>query len=197
MKRSQLAELHYITPILNVPSILRRGILSKNRSSALNPESIALPGVQSTRDRKIVPGGLPLHDYANLYFCARNPMMYKRQERHLEICVLRVSTEVLDLQNVVIADSNAASSYAAFWSSPAGLQRINEEWIFAEYWTDSNQIMQWRKAAAKCGEVLVPNRIVAAMIFGAYVSCAQARDALIAVEFPLPIEVDAHLFFRR
>jgi hypothetical protein len=196
VKRSHLKELHYITPIKNIPSILKRGILCKNKTKNLNPASIAMQEVQDTRAKKSVPGGLPLHDYANLYFCARNPMMSKRRAMHSEICVLRVSTDVLDLPNVVVADSNAASKYTAFWPSPSGLSKVDEEWVFAEWWTDADQLTQWRKTAAKCAEVLVPGGVVPKMLIGTYVSCPESRDALLAAGFTLPVTIDAHLFFR-
>jgi len=197
VNRSELKELHYITPIANVPSILKHGILSKNRAKPFRPASIAMQEIQDARDRKSVPGGLALHDYANLYFCARNPMMYKRQAQHLEICVLRLSTDVLDLPNVVIADGNAASQYTAFWPSPSGLSKVNSEWVFAEYWTDPNQITRWRKAAAKCAEVLIPHRVRADSITGAYVSTERSRATLGDQGFTRAIAVDAHLFFFR
>lgn len=196
MKHSDLQELHYITPIANVKSIMSRGILCKTKASRLNPVSIALEEVQDTRAKKAVPGGLPLHSYANLYFCARNPMMFKRRGQHGDICVLKVSTEVLDLRDVVIADGNAASKYTAFWPSPSGLAKVNGEWVFAEYWTDQDQITYWRKASAKCSEVLVPDTVPARMVMGASVSCEDARQKLLDIGFARPIAVDAHLFFR-
>lgn len=149
MKRSELSELHYITPIENIPSILNHGILCKNRARSFGPASIAMAEIQDTRASKSVPGGLPLHDYANLYLCARNPMMSKRRGMHMEICVLRINTDVLDLEGVVISDGNAASKYTAFWASPSGLARVDRDRVFAEYWTDPDQITYWRKASAK------------------------------------------------
>ena len=110
MNVSDLTELHYITPIANVPSILKLGILS-NREIArrrVKASSIALPGVQERRDSKVVPGAKPLHEYVNLYICARNPMMYLRRAQHQDLCVLQISPAVLDLPNIVIADGNAA-----------------------------------------------------------------------------------------
>lgn len=196
MQRSHLRELHYITLIKNIPSILKHGILCKNKTKNLDADSIAMQQIQDTRANKSVPGGLPLHDYANLYFCARNPMMSKRRAMHSEICVLQVSTDVLDLPKVVVADSNAASRYTAFWPSPSGLSKVDEEWVFAEWWTDADQITQWRKAAAKCAEVLVPDGVAPKMLVGAYVSCPESRDALRASGFTLAVTIDTHLFFR-
>src|SRR2546423_13479969 len=111
MTREELQELGYIVPIATVSSILRRGILSHRRAANVAHESIALEGVQDRRASVIVPRGRPLHEYANLYICARNPMLLRRHELHVQICVLRVRSDVLDIPNVVVTDSNAASKY--------------------------------------------------------------------------------------
>jgi hypothetical protein len=123
--RSDLSELHYITPTANVPSILQHGILSFGRAQSLGPASVAMKPVQNRRAGKRVPGGRPLHDYANLYICARNPMLFVRSSQHQTLCVLAVRTDVLDLPGVVIADGNAASNYTAFWPSPEGLRKVD------------------------------------------------------------------------
>ena len=66
MERSNLTELHYITPISNVASILDRGILSHDSTAQVDPDSIADKSVQARRSRVPVLGGAKLHDYANL-----------------------------------------------------------------------------------------------------------------------------------
>lgn len=196
MKRSELVELHYITTISNMPSIIKNGILSHRSAERLSHTSVAMTEIQDIRAKKIVPGGRPLHWYANLYFCARNPMLYKRKDLHAGLCVLRIKTDVLDLPGVVIADGNAASEYTGFWSSPAGLDKVNKDMVFAEYWTDEDQITAWQKKRVKCAEVLVLDRVDARFIFGAYVSCAEAQHALQTTEPRLSVTIDAHLFFR-
>lgn len=75
MTRADVTELHYITAIANVPSILENGILSHALAQAIPYESIAERGVQDRREAKAVPGGRTLHEYANLYFDAHNPML--------------------------------------------------------------------------------------------------------------------------
>jgi hypothetical protein len=157
--RSDLSELHYIAAISNVPSIMARGILSFRQTMAIRHVSVAMLEVQRIRAKRAIPGGRPLHDYVNLYLCATNPMLYRRRDRHAELCVLRVSTEVLDLPGVVIADGNAASKYTAFWPSPLGLGKIDSSLVFAEYWTDADQIAGWHKKRVKCAEVLVPDSV--------------------------------------
>src|SRR6185437_7286091 len=102
MTRAELDELGYIVPIATVPSILQRGILSHRRAEKIGHQSIALQDVQERRSRVVVPNGRPLHEYVNLYICPRNPMLFKRKDEHEELCVLRVSTNVLDLPNAVV-----------------------------------------------------------------------------------------------
>ena len=195
LKRSELEELHYITPLGNIPSILKNGIVCHLIASKFSPESVAMQEIQAIRAHKDVPGGLALHQYANLYFCARNPMMRKRSALHSGLCVLKISPDVLDLADVVVADGNAASKYTAFWPVSTGLSKIDYEMVFAEWWTDFDRIIQWRKTNAKCAEVLIPNRVAADYIKGAYVSNKTSQQQLIGLGFDLPITVDPHLFF--
>jgi hypothetical protein len=196
MQRSELAELHYITPIANLPSIFRLGILSHNRAKRVDHQSVAMNEIQDRRAKVTVPGGRKLHEYVNLYICARNPMMYKRQAQFKELCVLKVSPNVIDLPGVVVCDRNASSEYAIFKPAPGGLALVNKEWTFAEYWTDPDQITEWQKKAAKCAEVLVPDKVLPHFITGAYVACREAQATLNGLVRGVAVEMNSHLFFR-
>ncbi len=55
MDLQDLAELHYITPIINVPSICAHGILSHNNAQRVQHDSVALQDVQNKRSQKRVP----------------------------------------------------------------------------------------------------------------------------------------------
>lgn len=120
-------------------------------------------------------------------------MLYLR--RHENICVLKISPDVLDLPGVVIADSNAGSDYVRFAAAPAGLRIVDRIRTFAEYWTDNDPIEQWRKKAAKCAEVLVPDCVAPRFLRGIYVSSENARTEVAAMISTLTISVDRHLFF--
>jgi hypothetical protein len=196
MNRQDVTELRYITPIANVASILLHGLLSHHRAKTVSHRSVAMEQIQQKRRQKCVPGGRPLHDYVNLCFHARNPMLYKLRGEHETLCGLRVSAEVLDLPGVIITDGNAASKWTRFDPSPDGLERLSRDEVFAEWWTDPNPIEKWEKARKRCAEVLVPDRVDAAWIRGAYVSCESARQKLMAAGFRLPIAIDGPLFFR-
>jgi hypothetical protein len=158
--------------------------------------SVALAEVQERRESKVIPGAKPLHEYVNLYICARNPMMYLRRSQHEALCVLQINPGVLSLPGVVIADGNAASGPTAFWRSPSGLSKVDKDTVFAEWWTDPDPFVLWENRRVKCAEVLVPDRLDARFITGAYVSCAVAESDLRTIAPGISIIVDPHMFFR-
>ena len=155
----KLKEFQNITPIGNMPSILEHGILSHAQASKLPHLSVALQEVQDKRDVKQIPGGMLLHEYANVYFHARNPMMSRRRNEASTLCVLRVSVEILDIPGAVITDQNAVSNYVKF-STPDRLQFMDLDYVFALNWKHpEDQIEEWRHSSAKCAEALVPQKI--------------------------------------
>jgi hypothetical protein len=196
MERHEIDELHYITPLDNISSILSNGILCYERSQKIKSVSVAMGVIQEKRERKVVPNGLPLHKYANLYFHARNPMLYRLQSQHGNLCVLRIDIEVLDLPNVVISDMNASSDYVAFFPSPEGLAYIDRELVFAEYWTDDIPFVYYRKKSIKCAEVLVPEKIPPNFIFGMYVSCEESYKKALGMNLHFSVSINSHLFFQ-
>ena len=196
MNRDDLKELHYITTIRNVPPILSKGILSHKLAKKINHNSVAMEVIQERRKNKIVPGGRPLQDYVNLYIYARNPMLYVLQSRHVDLCILRVSIEILDLPGVIITDRNASSDYARFAPAPKGLFIVDKDLTFAEYWTHPDPFEAMRRKSAKCAEVLVPDRIDPDLITGAYVSCQEANATFEALRVDIPVTINSYLFFK-
>lgn len=191
----KLAEFQNITPLVNIPSILQYGILSHAQASKLPHQSVALQEVQDKRDQKQIPGGLALHEYANVYFHARNPMMSRKRSEAHTLCVLRVSTEILKIPGAVITDQNAVSKYVKF-SAPDRLKFMDLDYVFAANWKYPNdQIEEWRHSSAKCAEALIPKRIPPDYLLGAYVVNDAVRVELEALGFALPIEIHRDLFF--
>jgi len=182
-------------PLENIPSVLRLGILSNERATKLPHCSVALEVVQERRDSKQIPGGLKLHQYANLYFHARNPMLYKRKERAAELCVLRVSTEVRHLRGVVISDRNASSDYARFLH-PSQAELLDYNAIFAMDWRHTDQFAYFDRKSKKCAEVLVPHVVEPRFLTGAYVVDSAVASQLKEAAFDLPIKIDSSMFFR-
>jgi len=197
VKIEEISELHYITPMTNVLSILQHGILSHNRAAKLKHDDISMREIQDVRAKKRVPGGLALHDYANLYFNSRNKMMAKKRPEHDRLCVLRVSTEALNIPEAVIADENASSKYALFLPSPRGLQKLNHDEVFVHSWKcPDDQIREWRLGSVVCAELLVPHVVPRRLILGAYVLDGVARTRFTAIESNLECVVNADIFLR-
>jgi hypothetical protein len=203
MTRAEVRELHFITHVDNVPSILEHGILSNHGVARLGVRhtSVAMAEVQSRR-RKQVPGGRLLHDYANLYLNARNPMMYRKTRIDgilpAQLVVLRVDPRALDLPNAVIADKNASSDYVMFSPSPDGLATLAADLVYTESWNSDDPIEKMRRKSAICAEVLVPNSVAPNLIVGVYVSCAETAGVVQACARPgarLDIAINPHIFF--
>jgi hypothetical protein len=201
MNRSDVKELYYITHIDNLKSIFQYGILCHLKAEKILYKSIADPEIQKRRNKVVIPGGKrKLHDYANLYFNARNPMMFKRKDIHKELAVLRIDSAILDEPDVVISNGNASSGYVGFYASPEGLRYLDRDLIFAEYWTDSNPIIAYRRKFAICAEVLVPDSIAPRVITGIYVSCEDTYQKVVELLKSLPfsgkILINPNLFFQ-
>lgn len=191
----KITEFQCIMPLGNIPSVLVHGILSHQRAAKVGHQSVAMEEVQDRRDVKQVPGGLKLHQYANLYFHARNPMLFKRKDEAEELCVLRVSTEVRKLDGVVFSDCNASSDYVRFFA-PERWRLLNLEAIYAPDWRHPDDpIAYLRHKSQKCAEVLVPHQVVPDYLLGAYVVSEAAAAKLTALGFSLPVTIEPDLFF--
>jgi hypothetical protein len=191
----RVTEFQCIMPLENIPSVLKHGILSNERAAKISHCSVAMIEVQERRDSKHVPGGLKLHQYANLYFHARNPMLFKRKEEAANLCVLRISPEVRHIDGVVITDRNASSDYVRFLH-PSQDALLNYDAIFAEDWRHPNdQITFLRHRSQKCAEVLVPHCVESKFLVGAYIVNEATAAKLKSLVFSLPITVDCKMFF--
>lgn len=193
----RVTELHCIMPIANAASVMAHGILSHERAAKLPHRSVALQPVQDRRDRTQVPGGLRLHQYANLYFHARNPMLYLRKAEASDLCVLAVSTQAFDEPGVVITDCNAASDYARCLA-PSQWQLLDFDDIYAVDWRHPDDPSRYfQHKSRKCAEVLVPHCVPSRLLRGAYVMNGQVAARLQAAGFTLPVTVDPVLFFQQ
>jgi len=195
MKLDEVEQLFYLTHIDNLDSIMKKGILSHSKVQNMPHKRIDMFEIQERRRIKRVSGGEKLHDYANLYFSARNPMLYKRKDEHKDICVLRISKEVLKISGVVVTTGNAASDYTSFNPPESGIEKLDRKLIFAKKWTDDDPIVGCKKRTAKCAEILVPHYVPSSLIFGAYVSCKENQETLAKAYPSLQIELNLVVFF--
>lgn len=191
----RVERLHCIMPIANLALVMEHGILSYDDAAKLLHRSVAMQPVQDLREAKSVPQGLRLHRYANLYFDARNPMMFKRRQEAPAICILAVSRKVLRLDGVVVTDRNAASPYARFLH-PNQCHEINFDDVFATDWRHPGDPVRYHQhKLRKCAEVLVAHRVAPNLIQGAYV-LDETAQAMVEAQTPgLPTKSVRDMFF--
>ncbi len=197
MERADVKELYYISHIANIPSILEHGILSHNLSEKLPHDSIAMEEIQDRRKNKTIPGTKKkLHDYANLYFDAHNPMLSRRRSQNDEICILCIDSYVLDLPDIIISDRNAASNWARFYNCVEGLKALDQEKLYSRFWTNArDQYEAWELKSIKCAEVLVPDKVEPKYITGAFVANQTATDAFKELKCGLTVRIKSGIFF--
>jgi hypothetical protein len=122
-------------------------------------------------------------------------MLFKRLAEAQNLCVLRVSTQVLELEGTVISDQNAASDYVRFLH-PKQWRVLDFDAIYAMDWRHPNDpAAYFRHRSQKCAEVLVPHLAEPKFITGAYVLDETTRSRVEALRLALPITANRVLFF--
>lgn len=230
IKKDSIQECYYLTHIENISSILQRGILSHRRVSKLQARTscmdISNQEVQERRDRKVVQRvdenkkPLNLHRFVNLYLNPNNAMISAiYQSRGIpskDLCVLRISKEILNRGDVILTNQNAATDMARFY--PSTNFHLDEDYTFCLSsqtavgykdvqhlslfkWKNSGQISTIRKQIRQA-EVLVPYQIDPSYIVGVFVSCDEAFYTIRAIltenrlKEDLSITVNPSIFFQ-
>ena len=187
--------LYNIQSINNIPSIIQYGLLSNEKTRKMEHTSIAMEEVQQKRDTVYIPNGLQLHQYVNVYFDPKNPMLSARRSENENICILKIDRCILDLKDTIVTDRNASSNYAGFYSPEVGLHKIDFKTVYATYWTDDDYYEYLRKKSVKCAEVLVPHKIPYIYITCAAVVNERAKEKMELVGFDKDIVIEPRLFF--
>jgi O-acetyl-ADP-ribose deacetylase (regulator of RNase III) len=190
--------LYYITHIDNLPSILRLGILSHKlvEEEGFSYTRIYDKGIVEARKDKLAPDGKSLWDFANLYFNARNPMLYRvKHEKSLDdIAIVCVSPTILQRPDIFITTGNARASQSAILPKDEGIRKLPK--IKREF-----DIVWWkpedgskRKIMAEC---LVPDLVPAEYIQAIYVASHKIREKIEAMLRPSRISVipEPNMFF--
>ncbi len=183
-------ELHYITHIDNVSSIVSHGILSKTLLTRrkLSSTDISDPDVQRWRNDAEPVFGRAIHDYVPLYFNPLNAMLYKRRElRHsLAICAIPIQ-RLLNKQHV-FTDGNAASRSTSF-SSDINLVRTSDSVLKARSWSD---LPDGRRR--RCAEMLIYECVPSNAIAKIYCYSARSQHMVAAVA-PCQVLIDQSMFY--
>lgn len=198
-RRTNIRSLYYITHVANLPSILQHGILSHGQieSRDIHFTPIYDADIVSKRKNKTTPDHKSLWEYANVYFQARNPMMYRvvHEKGRKELAVVGVNSTVVDDDGVLITDGNAANNATGFSRGSEGLRIVQDNWrvIQAEYWNDVDGSK--RKIMAEClvRERIAPDHIHT--IFVADPNTRQKVERLIGAS-RVPVVPEPNMFFQ-
>ena len=189
----RLRYLYYIVPKDNIASILASGaLLCRSRALAAGiPTDISDPEVNQRRSGKIDPiQRRQLHDYVNLYFRARNPMLSVRRQLQSDLVVLCVDGRLLWEEHVLFTDGNAASGTTKFFNNLADLRELDWDCLEADRWNDFDDGKRKR-----CAEVLVPDSVPLSRVEEAVVSNEPLRDELTRLHWPTRVHVRPDGFF--
>lgn len=199
MRTFDPVSLYYITHIDNLPSILDKGILAHTKIEELNVSSTPIYNQEIVirRKEKSTPDGKSLWDYANLYFQPRNPMMYSlaKQKETENLIVVGVLKKVLQGQDVIITDGNAANDPTRFYSQSEGLPVLQKQRkvIDSDWWRADDGSK--RKIMAEC---LVPSQVKPEYIDSLFVANDTTRDRVERIVGNRQIHVvpEPHIFFQ-
>lgn len=199
-KYTMVEFLYNINNLNNLKSIFCHGILSHNliKERHIDHCDISNHSVQGLRDNKTIPGGKNLHDYANLYIDARNPMMFTETHNNdvNKLCVICVDKRVLDLEGTIVTDRNAAARFALFMTPDKGIESLDFDIIRLRDWTHSKPLIQKNQRQIKCAEVLVLNHVPIEYLIKIKVATKAAYDEVCNYILNVPVEIDRDIFFK-
>lgn len=197
--RLRVPGLYYITHIDNLCSILEKGILSHQ---AIINEDVAFTAIYdeeivTNRSHIQTPNGKNLWDYANVFFQARNPMLYRVliEKSENDIAIVRVQSTILNDNNIFITTGNAAHSLSEILPPQKGrkilkkiLKNTDKTW-----WRPDDGSK--REIMAEC---LVPNRIPQSNITGIYVASVEIADRVRSIvdQYSTPVIPEPWMFFK-
>ena len=194
-KRTKKTYVYSIQAIENIPSILQYGILCHNDARRYQHISIALENVQKRRSYAIVPNGMALHQYANLYFDYYNPMLSRVRDQNHKICVLAIDCRILDTEGCVLTDRNAATEIVRFLDPATEMDQIDFDMVYAKFWNHPDEYEKRNHRAIKCAEALIPGKVPCEYITSALVADENAQKRLTQLGFTKKIHIDASKFF--
>ncbi|MBI3940397.1 MAG: DUF4433 domain-containing protein [Acidobacteria bacterium] len=197
--RPEIKTLYYITHVANLNSIFARGILSHALIEELHLTYTPVydDRIVASRKSRVAPGGENLWEFANLYFQARNPMLYRvlHEKADSDIVVLGIRPTVFSCPGVLIAPGNAASRATDLLAPAEGLKAIAKIWdcITSEWWNSMDGSK--RRIMAEC---LVPRHVPSDLIHTVYVSSHSAADKVRGLALPSHVAIvpEPTMFFR-
>ncbi len=177
--------------------MLKYGVLSHSQVEARSLPFTPIYDRQivTGRSKRVTPADKSLWNYANLYFQARNPMLYRvlDEKGAQSIVILGVSSNVLKRKDIFVSVGNAASGASPILPASEGLQAIYSMWdiVASDWWKEEDGTK--RKIMAEC---LVPDFVSPDEIHTIYVaSQIIAENLRTSIPPRVSIVPEPHMFF--
>ena len=157
MKEYNIIFFYHMTHISNIESIFKNNLLSHNKahSSSYVNQDISMSSVNNRRNKILSINGQNLHDYVPLYIKIKNPMLFCRKDIGDDLVILNINKRILlDNENVIFSDGNAASGNTVFFNHLEDLEKLNWKCLNNPYWNDYDDGKR-----IKCAEILVKDEI--------------------------------------
>jgi O-acetyl-ADP-ribose deacetylase (regulator of RNase III) len=194
---TRVGQLHYITHVDNLSSILERGILCHSRIEEAGIPFTPVYDAQivQSRSERHVPDGRSLWDFANLYFQGRNAMLYRvlYEKPESDVAVVSVRPDILNVCDY-ITTGNAASSQSEILPAKSGLKIVSQlRKVFGQEWWSELDGSK-RKMMAEC---LVAGAIPADYIQAVYVASYDTANRVRSmIRNRLNVIPEPYIFFR-
>lgn len=191
--------LYNICSINNLESVCKNGLLSKNKMKEMNISKytdLSNPKVQKRREPKKVFGS-PLHDYANLYFNARNAMTFylKKQIDISSVCIICFSKKLLNLKTAAVTDRNAACDDYTYYRPFDGFGEIDFKTVFDRSWDNKDFDIKQTVKSIMEAEVLILDKVDKSFIEKIKVPNKVAQDRVLSLNLGIDVEIDTDMFF--
>ncbi len=181
LEKCGVKNLYYMLSRDNLPSILERGILCRNKALLYMKKDISYKKVQSRRSYKYAYDGkiIDIHDYVPLYFVTNTPtryvIEYGKGDRIFggkepmcepgELIFIELDAlKVFSTPGIIFTDGNSASKNTKFYINIQDLDKLDWNMIYKDMtykeWRRVRKTDYYREyKRKKCSEVLVPNQI--------------------------------------
>jgi len=191
IKDNNINFLYYISSASHLSSMLEHGILSRNKALDMGviKKDISLREVQYRRE-KIIINGISLHEYACLYFCPTNPMLYRVQKENDDIIIIAIDKSILLDESALFSDGNASSNNTKFNKGTEFLKELPWTRINTEYWDDPNfdsdhyshdNLQKEERKRIKCAEVLIYQKVPPNYIQGIFCNSLELKEYCISI----------------
>ncbi|QSV46651.1 DUF4433 domain-containing protein [Geobacter benzoatilyticus] len=190
IQKSGIFALFHMTHISNLEGIFTHGILSNHEAHhrQLIASDISDPSVQCLRDKLDPRYNRPIHAYVPLYLNPRNPMLYVRKEMQEKICILEVSVSILEENEYLFTDGNAAAHDTQFFCNLDQLHLLPWDVLKSKFWNDFTDGKRKR-----CAEFLIFPSISAEYIMRMHFINDRASSQVRS--FGLPRKISPTIFF--